>query len=1077
MEKALDINSSVWVSASAGSGKTTVLVNRLLMLLLSDVDVSKILCITFTKTAAAEMKDRIYKILSNWTFMNDNELMLDIKNRLKIENPNLKLARTLFAKIIDNVDNLKILTIHSFCQQIIARFPVEAGVYPNFELIEEVKSRELIEEAFNVVIMDKNIEEYFKTVILTENEDDFFTRISDIVNNRRYLSDNINYDEKLKEIIGADDEIEYEDVVRNFFEDTNIDNILKLKEVVEKKGTENQAESYGKAITDFIAFNGIYFEEYISLFLTKDKHSMKKPIKAITSDDFLLKIYNEEAERCKLFLMAMENLEIYKLSKASLHIALAVLEKYKEIKNAKGFLDFDDLLTLTYKLLDNSEYSAWVNYKLDNGLDHLLLDEAQDTSYLQWKIIEKLTEDFFAGDTRNEKNRTIFVVGDEKQSIFSFQGANPEMFEEEYKNYSSLINFAKKNINNVKLDYSYRSLKEILTFVDAIFEGEENRISRLEKQIKHKNVREGQGYIELWPLVEYIEQEDEENNLDKLVFDDDNKTKKQALLSSYIAEKIYNLVNSNRAIIARDGSKRAIKYGDIMILSRKRDMVLLSFLIAALNKKGIPNSGVDRIDLFDNIIIKDFVALLTFIIFNDDDLNLANTIKSPIFNLKEKDLFNICDYKNKNNVNMYEALKVCYPESYSFLQDIISNSSKGIYNTVVYIVDKCKQNFLSRFGNDFNLIIEKFYDFIIDFEKNNSTSLIDFINFVSNNSNIIKKDINIADDNCVKIMTAHASKGLQAPIVFLCEATMSNSGGRSKNIWYKNIPIYNKKSYICDFIKSEIKDEDFNEYCRLLYVTATRAENELYICGLIKRKSKENNWYTMSKAALEKIGAKTYIFDFDNKLQKIAYGEENFIDKKEKNTINLEKGNVIDLKIYEENKTEDKKIIAPSQFYNHIDRDVVFDNTNKNILVGKAVHKLLEVLPNTVNKDKVADLYLNNMFSNLENKDFVKNKVFDILNKFPDFYGKKSKAEVPIIGEVGGNIISGRIDRLIEYDDKIVILDYKNTKKHYKTRNELPQNYVEQLNLYKRLLEKIYGNKKIICYILITSYGELIELF
>ena len=1077
MEKALDINSSVWVSASAGSGKTTVLVNRLLMLLLNDIDVSKILCITFTKTAAAEMKERIYKILSNWTFMTDEEIKSDIKNKLGIEKPDLKIARTLFAKIIDNVDNLKILTIHSFCQQIIARFPIEAGVYPNFELIEEVKSRELIEEAFNVVIMDKNIEEYFKTVILTENEDDFFTRISDIVNNRRYLSDNINYDEKLKEIIGADDEIEYEDKVRNFFEDTNIDNILKLKEVVEKKGTENQAESYGKAITDFIAFNGIYFEEYISLFLTKDKHSMKKPIKAITSDDFFLKIYEEEAARCKLFLITIENLEIYKFSKASLHIALAVLQKYKEIKVAKGFLDFDDLLTLTYKLLNNSEYSAWVNYKLDNGIEHLLLDEAQDTSTLQWKIIEKLTEDFFAGDTKSEKNRTIFIVGDEKQSIFSFQGANPEMFEEEYINYYNLINSAKKTINNVKLDYSYRSLKEILTFVDTIFDGNEDKISKLEKQIKHKNVRNGDGFIELWPLVEYVEEDDEEKDLGQIVFDDDNKTKKQALLSKYIAQKIYNLVNSNRAIVAKDGNKRPIKYGDIMILSKNRNKILLSFLIAALNKMGIPNSGLDKIDLFDNIIIKDFIFLLTFIIFNDDDLSLANIIKSPIFNLKEKDLFNICDYKNKNNTSMYDALKICYPDSYDFLQDILENTSKGIYGIINYVSDRCRQNFLSRFGNDFNLIMDKFYDFIIDFEKNNSTSLIDFVNFVNNNSNEIKKDIDINDDNCVKIMTAHASKGLQAPIVFLCEATMGTSGNRSKNLWYKDVPVYNKKSYICDSIKSEINNNDFNEYCRLLYVAATRAENELYICGLVKKNSKDDNWYTMSKTALEKLKAEASVFDFDDKLQKITYGKENFLDNVEKlennNNIN---GNVIDLKIYQEDKTKIKKIIAPSQFYNHVDRDTAFEATDKNILMGKAIHKLLEVLPNTKNKDKVADLYLNNMFASLENKKFIKNKVFDVLNKFNDFYGERSKAEVPIIGEVDGNIVSGRIDRLIEYDDKIVVLDYKNTKKHYRTKDDLPQNYVEQLNLYRSLLEKIYGNKKIFCYILITSYGELVKL-
>ena len=1078
MDKALDIKSSTWVSASAGSGKTTILVNRLLMLLINNVDVSKILCITYTRTAAAEMKDRIYKILSQWAIMNDDNLRSDIKNRLNIDNyKNLDGVRVLFAKVIDNIDNLKILTIHSFCQQIIARFPIEAGIYPNFELIDDYQSKELIREAFDTVLMDASIYSYLKKIMLETDNNNFIYKINDIISKRRYIDDSINYEEKLKDIL----ELEYTDeneIFNIFFENCDFSDVIKLKEFIDSKGTDKSKETYS-IIPHFLSEKKAFLGDYISIFVT-DKFNMRKPLKVVEDDSFMFEVYNTEFFRCINYVLNLEKIKIYTLSEAIIKISLKVLSKYKEIKNLKGVLDFDDLLILTYKLLEDTEYSAWVSYKLDSGIEHLLLDEAQDTSFLQWKIIEKLTEDFFVGDTKSEKDRTIFVVGDEKQSIFKFQGANPEMFEEEYYYYKNLITNAHKNFHKIRLDYSYRSLKEILVFIDTVFKDSEyaKKISKLEDKIEHKNIRDGVGYVELWPLIEYIDEEDEEKNLNELVFENSNESKQYILLSKYIVQKIKSLIG--HTIVTRNGSQRKAKYDDIMILSRKRNKQFLSILISELNKNKIPNSGQDRIDLFDNIIIKDIISLLTFLVFNNDDLSLANIIKSPILSLTEDDLFNLCVYKNENNVTLFDALKLKFEEKYNFLSNLIAMTNEAsIYDIVFYTICNCKKNILDRFGNEANLIIEKFYDFILNFEKNYSTSLVSFISFVINNKNDIKKDIDVNDDDCVKIMTVHASKGLQSPIVFLCEASVSDGGAADKNLWFNETPIYNKKSLATDEIKDFLERDSYAEYCRLLYVALTRAENELYICGVVKNKKQDKNmlsWYNLAKNALVNLNGKVCPFDFDETLEKIVYGELEGLDIFFQTSMEDRSFNLIELKEYVDTKANNKNIIAPSQFYNHIDKDAAFAAASESILIGKAVHKLLEILPNVNNKNKVADVYLNNMFAAIKNKEFVKNQVLSLMDKFSEFFSNKSRAEVPIIGEVDDFIVSGRIDRLIEYDDKVVVLDYKNTKKHYKTMNDLPQAYIKQLDLYKKLLEKIYINKKVICYILITSYGELIEI-
>ena len=1105
-----DINSSVWVSASAGSGKTTILTNRLLNMILNDVDISKIVCLTYTKTAAREMKERIYNSLSKWVTIQNNELEVELKNisNINITKEQIKKAKTLFAKTIDNIDNLKIFTIHSFCQQILSKFPIEAGITPNFEVIDEYQSKELISEAIdNILSYAKNDSYFYESVnliIKEKNEDDFYDFINYLVSKRKnfeLIGNDINYINNLKKLLNIQFETK-EQLVKDFLEynfdsildvcdnipkskmtKTNIKNIEKIKENI-KKIKDNRYK-------DNIEKLSLIIDDYIKIFLT-EKNSKRV--------NFIYNL-NQEQDRCYLFQQNLINTKCYNLTLSSIEIIFKIIDNYKHLKEKKGVLDFNDLIIKTTQLLKNPNHSDWINYKLDSGIEHILIDEAQDTSVLQWEIIQCLTRDFFSGVNNHNNPRSIFAVGDEKQSIYSFQDASPEMFEKMHNFYKEIVEDSRNNFVKIGLKKSFRSLKTILDFVDAVFIGYENSISKLDNKIKHNETREGIGLVELWPLIDVAKTEEKKEW--KINFNSDEETKKQELLAKYISDKIEELLESNRAIIDKEGKKRKIKCKDIMILVKNRNKIFLSYLIKDLNRKNITNSGLDKVNMFDEIIIKDIISLLTFILFKDDDLNLANIVKSPILSLTEEDLYKICRYRADNNINLLSSLEKLYPNKYKLLNSIIEkNKTLNIYDLCFYIFIKCdiKKNIVSRYGTDSVEIINKFLDFVYKYENKNNCSLLSFINFVINNTDEIKKDFETSN-NQVKIMTIHASKGLQSPIVFIVDANTTADNRKEEIIWcknnnymsneYINIPCYktSEESEIIKNIKNNNLVNIFNEDLRLFYVALTRAENELYICGLGK-KSNKKSWYSISEEAMNHLNCKKSVFEFDNNLEKFVYGKYNYLDNSLSETINNESNKNSDPYIIETilkniktyNYTNNKqKIISPSQYYNYIDRDKPAQNNINSIEKGKIIHKLLEILPkiDRSNWKNVMNIYKNNIknFTQSEISEISK-IIFNILDNdnLKQFFSEKSNSEVNIVGEIDGNIVSGRIDRMVELEDKILILDYKNTLKNYKNSEELPKEYIRQLEIYKKLLERTNKNKPIECYILITSYGILIKV-
>lgn len=1109
---------SIWTSASAGSGKTTVLVNRLLRMLLSGIKPSKILCITFTNTGAVTMKNRINDKLAEWAVFSDSKLEEEIvklegnEDKLKEK---IKIARTLFAKILDHSNDFKILTIHSFCQQIIKRFPLEAGIVPSFQIADEIVSEELLSKAKEKILgIDKDdVRESIKYVFSNINEDQFIGLLKKAIGqkdsllyfkNRFFTIEGIG--NKLREVFNIGNISSFDEIEAEFKK--HICQFSMTNDIIESVN-EKSSEFDVKFIKIFQKFkeDKSYFKEYVDCFLTSAGSITKRLLSkkmASTFPDFDEFIKNE-VELILKFKEDSGNFINFKFTLSFLTIVYEIFNIYDDLKKSKGLLDYGDLIFETSKLLNNSKFrnlfgdncfSSWINYKLDEGLDHLLIDEAQDTSPTQWDIVKSLTDEFFAGyGQRGEENRTIFVVGDEKQSIFSFQGAEPKNFDLMLKYYKNSIESCGKKFENIYLETSFRSLKSILNIADEAFKDPRRKeaISKAPNQIKHNVVRDcGIGKVEVWPLIKEEEKEDKKdvdywgNNY---LESDIELTKKQKLAET-IAKEIESWFKNGKTIFSRkDGKERLLKYSDIMILVKSRNKDFINYLIRQFNKRNIMTMGNDKFDLTDSIISQDILALLKFLIFRDDNLNFANLFKSPFLSLTENDLYLLCEYKNKNSKTLWQSINDLdqYKEQVDFLNDLINKSkSCSIYELLFYIfeIKGMRKKIKERFRYLADEVIDEFLSLSSAYEKNhNNSTILNFVYFIENTEIKIKRDMEQSNDE-VKIMTVHSSKGLEAPIVILPDT--NHNGGKinkiDKFLFSEQpgdnfeIPLLNlKSSNFIDNIVNEEKNKAENEYLRLLYVAITRAENELYVCDCESGKnSKPNdgNWYQIIKSALENSGAKVrksdniegdilYVGDLDKFTNQKYQILENKNNEKVKKLLEELSRDMVGVK--------EIKIINPSLYYAENMQTSPQDNSD-NLEKGKLVHKLLEILPEAIPAEwsDIMEIYLKNK----SYKDEVAEIVLNVLNnnEFKFLFDKNSKAEVPIFGEVDGDLISGQIDRMSILDDKIYIVDYKNTNS---IPNYVPIKYVKQLVLYKALLKKIYPNKEIISFILWTSFGKI----
>lgn len=1130
-KRASNPHQSVWVNASAGSGKTKILIDRFLRLLLLGEPAQKILCLTFTKAAAAEMALRIHQKTSTWTICPDEKLIAELSDLLD-ETPSddmIAKARQLFAIILDVPGGLRIQTIHSFCQSVLRRFPLEASLSPHFEAIDEIAAHELVQQVFDSLLTD----------VSQHKMDGLFTQAFQFL--LAYLSEDhfedlfVSMLDKREEILAFayHDEADFERIASLYLTELSLNSFQTEQDLINQFIADRQADiDFWRSLypslkegakTDqknALIISAWYqsddqhkadlINDYCSVFLTKDGEPRKKILTK--------KVLDQHPEADEVIARLTESVLSFLDKKKKNHLCLAstyyvifateFLKRYQHLKDQQAVLDYHDLIAKTATLLGAADTVSWVLYKLDGGIDHLLVDEAQDTSPIQWRVISSLVQDFYTGESARSVNRTLFVVGDEKQSIFSFQGADPYGFFAMNQKFSHYAQLSEKAFENIRLQVSFRSNQTILDFVDHVFKPTETLqgVSLSGDEIKHFAYRtDAPGSVELWPLITSIPEADN---------DQENKetwTLPQAhewtipptrQLAEEIADDIANRLRLEDHVSAKN---RIIKPGDIMILLRRRSHLLLD-IVRALKKKGIPITGVDRLYLHNQLIVKDMIAVCEWALCPEDDLTLAVILKSPFIGISETDLLNLCAHRNGTLWDMLQQHHTTYA---NYLQQLLDDSKTlSPFELIASLLQReCPANKRSgrraihqRMGSEVDDALDELLSIILTYEGQHISCLQSFTSWMKSMTFEVKREMEQVEDR-VRIMTVHGSKGLQAPIVYLPD-TFRTQPQSKKIIWTNSkdpLPFFLPKAADgddqTDLFKDTIRLKDTEEYKRLLYVALTRAEDRLIICGIHSPKQQENSWYHYCYKAIEEIGLpfsfmpyrhpEAFVgqgYKFENTIAApIAISETPFIHSPITDTVTT-LPSWIDLKIDDTQNV--KRLVRPSEKESNSFITDGKGNISQQLIKGKIMHQCFELFPFLPEKDWGTLLRKISMqFGGAVSLELEEDLLFQIRKVIQDpvfqfCFSDKARAEVPLIGHLTSeNIyVSGQIDRLIETDDVIYFIDFKTSPYVPASQEKIPSSIHYQMNLYRKLLQQIYPAHTIKGAILWTAGPKLMFL-
>ncbi|MBO4644168.1 MAG: UvrD-helicase domain-containing protein [Alphaproteobacteria bacterium] len=1126
--KAADPDASAWVAASAGSGKTKVLSDRVLTLLLTGTPPEKILCLTFTRTAAAEMANRIADRLAKWASESDDDLKKELIT-LTGGTEKITEARRLFARLLDTAGGLKVTTLHGFCQSLLKRFPLEAGVSPQFDILDELGAKELIAQAQNTVLSDPFYETDLETVTNVTTEDGFLDVLTEMTAHladlkriaARFSSETemyAAYEKKLDLPAGSTTDTLKQDFCR-LSEDRRND--LKQAAAILSSSCDTDRNN-AAVICRFLEGEPDILDAYLKVFLKADGE-IKSPKNLTHKDSKAAEpIMIAEANRAERLLRRLKRLENLPLSLALFRIGSAILSRYTALKNDRGVMDYDDLIAATKALLNGSNAAAWVLFKLDGGIDHILVDEAQDTSPDQWAIIKALADEFFAGSGLRHTNRTLFAVGDKKQSIFSFQGAVPEEFENMRCFFKEKVETAGKKWNDVPMYISFRSVPAVIDAVNSVLQNPpaRNGVAEENENVTHISWRKGQaGLTELWP-TEKTQTNDTEKAFTKPVERVFSQTS-SARLAAKIAQKIADMISS-KEILESEG--RPIRAGDILILVRRRNEFIAD-LSRELKTRGVSVAGVDRLKITSHIAVKDLMALGDVLLLPQDDLSLATVLRSPLCGISaddlseedlakakrlnmpldgvsEKDLFALA--YGRGETTLFDRLKTYEdkPETplgkaYLFLKDLLARVDKmrpyELYSYILGPLGKQKA-FVSRLGVQALDALDEFLSLALRHDLSEPPSLQNFLNSLRQNEIEIKRDPEQSGD-VVRIMTVHAAKGLQAPVVFLPD-TRQMTFFSPKTFWIKERDDMDgdlffwspKAEWRTDLIREDIekqKEKNKREYNRLLYVALTRAADRLYITGWDKKKLAEGNWYDLVKGGLETRAQEIKTDLFDDPVLRLTSAQEVPPEQKEQVSAARETAPLPDW-IDKEAPAEPTppRPLAPSR--PDVEEPAPLSPLTQGRIAamkrGRLVHALLEILPNYAAKDRLAAaqrlIALQMPEATETEQKQTTDSVLDLMNApaTAELFALPSLAEVPVSGVIGNRVINGQIDRVSVSDTEVRLIDYKTGRSIPDSAEKTPVAYIRQMAAYKAVMEKIYPDKKVRCFLLWTEAPKLIEI-
>jgi ATP-dependent helicase/nuclease subunit A len=1108
-QAAVNPHHDVWLSASAGSGKTQVLSARVIRLLLEDrVDPENLLCLTFTKAAASEMADRINRRLAGWVQMADDRLFHELEAIGAASGPDHRsYARKLFAKILDAPGGgLQIMTIHSFCQSLLAAFPEEAGLLPGFEPIEGRAQDEMLTEALAELVRSADsdgqgwIIDSIQQLSLDMGEASAFSFLKKCalrVSALRDLPDDHGALVFARHLVGLNFEGTIEAELGRCCADDVINRPL-LDQLLSHNRGWNTKTGNDRA-------------DIISIWIAQDPNGRVEMLDTLhscwaTQKGTLVAQYNKKDPAFpSLAQVAMDwtssLIELRTLADYSARLAQALLAgkafslRYEQAKHASGVIDYDDMITRAAQLLTRSGMADWVRYKLDRKIDHILIDEAQDTNAAQWQIVRALADDFYSGmAARGDKKRTLFAVGDFKQAIYGFQGTDPEKYRDAGNILEQKIADADEVLHRLSLAQSFRSTRPVLDFVNAVIDEVGGAAMGINDRIPdHYSELPDTGSIELMQLVSPQQANEDEDDADEQWLSEEKR-----LLAERIAQHVKMLVDT-KPILA--STNAPLKSGDILILLRKRTD-LAALIVARLHALGVAVAGIDRLRITEPIAVQDLLAAIRFALQPKDDLSLACLLVSPLLGWSQEKLLKH-GYRAEK-VELWQHLRAqpaiedeLQPlrdmlatadlfTPYSFLENILSGPTQG------------RAKFLSRLGNETLVPVEELLNQALTYQQQGGASLQGFLDWFVKGGEIIKRE-GLAQSGDVRVMTVHGAKGLEAPVVILADIAVDplKSGDRSigpdlsldGDLRLPLLPIRKAERLgQLENARSRAEATEMREQFRLLYVALTRSAERLILAGSLGAKAKgqasENSWFPYLEAAMGRLGA---IWEPDSRWGKVMrFAGVEAVSLQKEETIAAPVSATISepawLRAPAPAEGNPPRPLSPS----NLDDDQygeapVSDYMRLAALRGKLIHALFEHYDGrevqSFQQEAAAWLKRNDPQEAVDHIAVIEQITSVLAN--PDWaslFSKAARAEVPLAALVGTTVITGRVDRLLIEKDVIRLIDFKTGRKVPEGASEVAVPVLRQMAHYVAALETIFPHKRVEASLLYTSAPAIIAL-
>lgn len=1086
---------STWLAANAGSGKTKVLTDRVARLLLAGTEPQKVLCLTYTKAAATEMQNRLLKRLGEWAMLEDANLrgqLAELGEEEALSSDDLARARRLFAQAIETPGGLKIQTIHAFCGGLLRRFPLEAGVPHGFAELDERSSVRLREEVLEEIASGEG-RPALDAVLEQFGGEDLLGLIAEISKNRDCFSAQID-EAALRNTLGLPQGLSMPGLVREVFSGGEADLAASLIPLLRRESKTMVALAETLAGLDLRAPNETTLQGLFGVFLTQKDEPRAR---LLTKDaekaigEALAEEFRALGERA--FAARQHHLSLEALARAqALHgFARVLLPRLSEKKACGGWLDFDDLIVKAGDLLSDPSVAQWVLFRLDGGIDHILVDEAQDTSPGQWKVIERLADEFTSGDGARAQRRTIFVVGDRKQSIYSFQGADLARFEAMQSHFSEKFAAIQQPLQNAALLHSFRSSMAILRLVDLTFSqaGAEGLGGAPEHFAFHETMP---GRVDLWPSVPQPAKPEADNWEDPVDLPGEDST--HVVLARAIAAEIRAMIAAGVHLPAKDGA-RAVHEGDFLILVQRRSALFFE-IIRACKEAGLAVAGADRLRLGGELAVKDIVSVLAFLATPEDDLSLASALRSPLFGWSEDELYRLAQPREGYLWQALRAQSDKAEQTVEILRDLLDHTDfLRPYDLIERLLTRHdgRRRLMARLGAEAEEGIDELIAQALAYERSEVPSLTGFLTWLGADEIDIKRQLESAG-RAIRVMTVHGSKGLEAPIVILPD-TAKPRAPRAAEIGRGAGDVALWRGGTAPALQALREDElerTRHERLRLLYVAMTRAEKWLIVATAGEADAGEESWFSLVAEGMKKAGTET-VLAFSEPLRALGAVQRFSHGNWPANGANAGVQPLEPVPLPDWVARRPPAAIAGLAVVSAsnlggakaLPGEAALLDSEAAMRRGRQLHLLLEHLPEQPagtwrelaqdllgSGDDAADL------ADIETILAEAQRVLAVVEA-QGFLGPDTLAEVELgatLPELGGMRLRGVIDRLKVEPHRVRVIDYKSNVVVPRDTSEVPLGLLRQMAAYRGALRQIYPGRAIELALLWTATGQIMWL-